>query len=139
MGGIGNGTPDVVKGTDKDTDVAVVVGLDKTTRSVNTNNRVWDTDTLTWVRMEQPAIELSVGDLTVTMGDVEKLLASRYWLNVQYDYDGSGNCIYVGKNTDLSANDGDTDWYIARFDWSNGNCVQKRERITSWTSRASGW
>lgn len=137
MGGIGNGTPDTIKGTDKDTDVAVVVGLDKTTRSVNTNNRVWDTNTLTWVRMEQPTI--LADNLTVSMGDVEKLLASRYWLNVQYDYDGSGNCVYIGKNIDLSANDGDTDWYITQFSWSGGNCVQKRERITSWTNRASGW
>ncbi|MBE9592714.1 MAG: hypothetical protein IMF19_04470 [Proteobacteria bacterium] len=99
---------------------------------------VWNVDTLAWERMEQPMLELS-GDITVTMGDVERLLAEYYWLKFKYDYDGNGNCIYKGKNVSLSAADGDTDWYITRYDYTDNDCTEKRVRITSWTNRAAGW
>jgi len=115
MGGIGNGTPDVIKGTDKDTDVAVVVGLDITTRSVNVNARVWDPSTLTWVRMEQPVLELSTGDLTITMGDVEALLADNYWKRMKPYLHTSTKPKYICKNTDIDANETDTDWYIWKY------------------------
>ena len=99
---------------------------------------VYNPATLDWERMKQPTLELT-GDLTVTMGDVEKLLAGAYWLRTKYDYDADGNCIYKGLNTDLSAADGDTDWYIVKYEYTSGNCTQKRVRVTSWTDRAMGW
>lgn len=79
------------------------------------------------------------GDLTVTMGDVEKLLAEAYWLNTKLFYDASDNCIYKCCNNDLSAADGDTDWYVTKYDWTGGNCTQIRMRITSVTNRTAGW
>lgn len=79
------------------------------------------------------------GDLTISMGDVEKLLAGVYWLNTKLEYDGSDNCIYKGQNDNLGAADGDTDWYITKFDWIGSNCTQIRVRKTSWTNKAVGW
>jgi hypothetical protein len=56
----------------------------------------------------------------------------------QYDYT-SGNLDYAGFNTDITAADADTDWLIFKYEWSAGNCVKIRMRITSWTDRATGW
>ena len=79
------------------------------------------------------------GDLTVTMGDVEKLLADAYWLNKQFDWT-SGNCDYIGLNTSLTAADGDTDWQVAKLEYDGSdNCIKIRVRTMSWTGRASGW
>jgi len=99
---------------------------------------VYDTTLLEWIRGQQAIIN-ATGDLTVTMGDVESLLAKYYWKNTQVEYNSSNNPIYIGRNTDLSAADGDTDWYITRIDWIGNNWTRKRVRITSWTLRASGW
>ena len=79
------------------------------------------------------------GDLTVTQGDVEKLLAGAYWLNTKLEYDASDQLIYKGCNDALAAADGDTDWYIFKYDWTSGNITQVRVRKTSWTARASSW
>lgn len=99
---------------------------------------IWNADTLAWERMQQPIVTVD-GDLIVSMGDVERLLADYYWLRIKYEYDGSDNCIYKGCNVSLTAADGDTDWYITRFDWTGDNCTEQRVRITSWTARAAGW
>jgi len=99
---------------------------------------VYDTDLTTWIKGQQAIVEAS-GDLTVSMGDVEALLANYYWKNTQVDYDSDDNPIYIGRNISLTAADGDTDWYITRIDWTSGNWTRKRVRITSWTNRAVGW
>ncbi len=103
-----------------------------------THNFVWNTDGMDWEAMEQPTVEYG-GDLTVTMGDVERLLAENYWLNFKYDYNATGDCIYKGMNTSLSATNGYADWYIVKFDYTSGDCTQKRVKTTSWTLRTVGW
>jgi len=99
---------------------------------------VYDTDLTSWIKGQQAVVE-AASDLTVSMGDVEALLAKYYWKSIQYDYDTSGNCIYVGRNTSLSAADGDNTWYVTRFYWTAGRCTQQKVRITNWTNRAAGW
>jgi len=85
----------------------------------------------------KPSIEID--DLNVSMGDVEKLLADNYWASKQYDY-ATGKLDYVGCNTDVSAGDGDTDWYIWKYTWTGENLTKVQgPRVTSWTNRASGW
>jgi len=70
--------------------------------------------TLADERMVQPTIELQ-GDLTVTMGDVEKLLAGHYYKRTKtYNY-ASGKMKYFCRNTDVDASETDTDWYITKF------------------------
>lgn len=130
------GTP--IKGNDPDSKAVVIAAVEEGTQTLRINNWIWNTVSLAWERMKQPSIEYS-GDLTVTMGDVERLLAENYWVNIKFDWDVDGNCTYKGMNTDLSANDGDVDWHIVKFDWADGNVVQKRVRTTSWTNRAVGW
>jgi len=73
-------------------------------------NRVWNPSTLAWERMKQPVLELT-GDLTVTLGDVERLLADQYYLRMKpYAY-ASGRIKYICRNTDIDANETDTDWF----------------------------
>lgn len=127
-----------IQGSDPDSKAAIAAAIEAETRTLRINNWVWDTDAVAWIRMKQPSIEYS-GDLTVTMGDVERLLAGIYWPKTKFDYDVDGNCIYKGCNDDLSATDGDTDWWITRFDYTLSVCNQKRVRKTSWTNRAVGW
>jgi len=52
------------------------------------------------------------GDLTVTMGDVEALLAGQYYKRTRFYEHASGRVKYKCKNTDIDANETDTDWYI---------------------------
>ena len=71
---------------------------------------VWNAATVAWERMVQPTIEIS-GDLTVTMGDVERLLGDQYYARMKiYAYD-SGRPKYICKNTDIDAAESDADWY----------------------------
>lgn len=98
---------------------------------------VYNPSSLKFEWMQRPSID--IGDLTVSMGDVEKLLSDSYWNLQKYDYT-SGNLDYAGKNTDLSALDADTDWYIWKYTWVGSNCTLiQGPRVTSWTNRASGW
>ena len=52
------------------------------------------------------------GDLTVTMGDVEKLLADDYYSRLQPYLYASGRLKYICRNTDIDAALADTDWRI---------------------------
>lgn len=108
----------------------VPLKLHQDSRTLMVLNCVWDTANMKPKLMED--IEFSVEDL-------ESLAKGIYFKNVKFDYDGDGNCTYKGLNTDLSAADGDTDWYIIRYDYTTGNCTQKRVRVTSWTNRTAGW
>ena len=57
-----------------------------------------------------------------------------------YDYDTDGNCIYKGYNKNRNALDNNADWYITKYDYDiDGNCTRQRIKVTSWTSRDSGW
>jgi hypothetical protein len=132
----------IIKGVDAD-DLSkfVVLTVDKNTRTLRINNWVWDPDLTPdpdWVRMKQPILEFS-GDLTVTMGDVEKLLAGVYFPETRYDYDADDNCIYKGEHTTLNVSEDDTEWRITKYDYTSGNNVHKRKRVTSWTLKADGW
>jgi hypothetical protein len=76
------------------------------------------------------------------LDDVEPLLEAltlgKRWLRTKYEW-SSGDCIYKGENEDLTAGDGDVDWWITKFDWVAGDCVEKRVRVASWNDRAIGW
>ena len=94
-----------------------------------------------WERMKQPNIEHS-GDLTVTMGDVEKLLASNYWKDKQYEYDESGNCIYKGFHTTVNAGADTAGRYIWKYTYDvNGYSTRVQgPLIGTWTNKANlGW
>lgn len=98
---------------------------------------VYNPDTLKWEWMQRQAMDIN--DLADSMGDIEKLLSDSYWQLQKFDYT-SGDLDYAGKNTDLSAADGDTDWYIWKYTWVGGNCTLiQGPRVTSWTNRAGGW
>lgn len=75
---------------------------------------VWDPVGMTPVKMQQPTI--NIGDLDVTLGDVEALLANRYYLaNYFYAY-SNGRVKYHCRNIDIDANLTDSDWYIWKYD-----------------------
>jgi len=75
---------------------------------------VWNPITLDWERMRQPMLELT-GDLTVTMGDVEALLSDSYWKRMKPHNYLSGRPKYLCKNTDIDADETDTDWRIWKY------------------------
>ena len=80
------------------------------------SNHVWDTDSGAWVKMQQPIVEVD-GDLTVTMGDVDKLLAKTYWQDKRFDWT-SGNLDYMGVSTTHKASTSAGNlWYITKFTW----------------------
>ena len=101
-------------GIDDSNDEVRVIKADGTSYSLRVNNWVWNTTTLAWERMQQPTIEYS-GDLTVTMGDVERLLAGTYWQKV-YIEDTGTSVFYFGANDDISAADADTDWHVTKLE-----------------------
>lgn len=104
----------VLGAIDKDTGEIRYVGCDEDSRGLHTNMWVWDTNSTAWVRMKQPVVEVS-GDLTITMGDLEALLADHYYKRTKtYSY-GSGRIKYLARNTDIDAAEADTDWLCWKF------------------------
>lgn len=75
---------------------------------------VWNPSTLAWERMKQPTLELT-GDLTVTLGDVERALTNQYFKRRKRYLYASGRIKYICKNTDIDANETDTDWLIWKY------------------------
>jgi len=49
------------------------------------------------------------------MGDVEALLADNYWKRMKPYAHASERPKYICKNTDIDANETDTDWYIWKY------------------------
>jgi hypothetical protein len=96
---------------------------DSTSKTLRVNCWVWNTTTLAWERMKQPVIELS-GDLEVNLGDVERGVTNQYYKREKYFY-SSGLPIYECKNTDVDANETDTDWLIWKMNWSGGNMTTR--------------
>ena len=76
---------------------------------------VYNPLTLAWERMVQPKIELSVGDLTVTLGDVERLLSNQYYKRTKIYAHSGGRIKYLCKNTDIDAGETDTDWLCWKY------------------------
>jgi hypothetical protein len=131
----------IIKGVDAD-DLSkfVVLTVDKDTRTLRINNWVWDEDlepNPDWVRMTKPSIHID--DLHISTGDLEKGIIGIYWPNTKYFYDADDNCIYKCMNTNLTANNSDTDWFVIKYDYTDGICTQKRIRKTSVDDKAVGW
>jgi hypothetical protein len=99
---------------------------------------VWDPDTLQPVKMEQPTINLDADDLTVTMGDVEKLLANNYWKDKRFENNSAGNPIYIGLNITHKELITATTWYILKFTWdASGRNLERIEGplVGAWSNR----
>ena len=102
--------------------------------------KVWSVALTDWVKMTQPALELT-GDLTVTMGDVEALLADNYWKIILVD-NTTGNIDYIGKHTVAATAQGTATWHVWRYaDYSGGLARDVQgPLVRSWTGRAAaGW
>lgn len=114
------------------------IDLDKYTLRVGLF--VWDSDSGTWEKMEQPSIDLYADDLTVSMGDVEKLLATSYWKDQRMDY-LAGKLVYKGLNTAHGISTSDDSWYIQKYTWSAGTMTRiEGPLVGSWDDRATlGW
>ena len=98
-------------------------------------NKVWNTSSLAWDRETQGLRELT-GDLTVTLGDVEKLLAGNYWHDARYEYSG-GNLIYTGlSTTHKAATDAGNLWWIWKYTWTSGDLVRREGPLNDdWDDR----
>ena len=107
----------LIRGNDPDTKVPVIVAVDEGSQTLRINNWVWNPQASPnpdWERMKQPTLEL-VGDLTVTLGDVESLLADHYYKRMKPYTHASSRPKYVCKNTDIDANETDTDWFCWKY------------------------
>jgi len=124
---------------ERETEEVHMIRCDPTTLAIKILNYVWDPETLEAKMMTQPAINIDSDDLTLTMGDMEKLGAGTYWRDFRYKYDANGNCTYQGKHTELNASEDSINWYITRYDYTDENCMRKRVRMTSWTNAELGW
>lgn len=96
----------------------------------------YNAETLKFEWAQRPSIQID--DLTVSMGDVEKLLALSYWKAKQYDWT-SGDLDYMAFNTAIGAADGDATWYVFKFEWSPGGDISRiLGPVTgAWSNRAA--
>ncbi len=115
---------------DPNTGEVADIGMDADSKTVNVNTRVWDTDNLEYIRMQQPL---------TSMDSLESIASQIYWNDKRYDYDANGSIIYTGMNTAMNATTSGTDWYVVKIDYTDGNVVQERMQITSWDARTQGW
>ena len=112
----------LIRGSDPDTKAPTIVAVEEVSQTLRINNWVWNTGSVAWERMKQPSLEL-IGDLTVTMGDVEKLLATDYWKDQRFEY-SAGDLIYKGFNTTHKALVSATTWYIWKYTWVSSDCTR---------------
>ena len=83
---------------------------------------------------EQQAV-LNIGDLTVTFGDTEALLADNYWKDIRRDYVLNNN-VYIGKNTTHKAGTTAETWYIWKNTFTDGNLMRTEGPLVgAWDSR----
>ena len=123
---------------DQDTDEIKPLDMEDITGGLAVIQYVWNTTTLQWEKMVQPMIYAD--DLTVEMGDIEKLLAANYWKEQRYEFSGN-NPIYKGLHTTIGAATSNTNWYIWKFTFTGNNPTRIQGPIVgSWDNRASlGW
>lgn len=116
---------------------AKMIRVESDMGSLLVGNHVWDTDSGAWVKMRQPVVDVA-GDLTVTMGDVESLLAEQYWKDKRFDWT-SGDLDYMGLSTTHKASTSAGDlWWIFKFTWSGGNPTRIEGPLNgNWDDRAS--
>ena len=91
------GYPSVVAGRAADNNTPTDIFMDTTAGALYTGAWVWNTSTLAWEKMTQP--------VSYTQGDWD----SHYQRMKPYLY-GSGRPKYICRNTDIDANETDTDW-----------------------------
>lgn len=104
-----------MKGIDPATGQEVEVGVNPDHNGVIILNKVYDPQILDWVNMEQPILNVDNMNLTVTMGDVEALLADNYWKRMLPYTHASGKPKYICRNTDIDANYTDVDWWVWKY------------------------
>ena len=77
-------------------------------------NMVWNPTTMQPELMQQPVI--NIGDLDVTIGDVEALLMNNYFKQTfPYLYSPSGRPKYICKNIGIDTAKTATDWYVWKY------------------------
>jgi len=81
------------------------------------------------------------GDLTFSMGDVEKLLASWYWLSTRIEYDSNTpkRIKYIGFHTTMNKATSDSDWRLIHIDYdgTSTRITGVWKQIDAWDDRDS--
>lgn len=81
------------------------------------------------------------GDLTVSMGDVEKGVTGTYWGDKRMEYTGI-NLTYEGFHITNKVATSDAGWHVWKYTWDgNGLCTRKQGPVVgAWDDRATaGW
>jgi len=61
-----------------------------------------------------------------------------HWPEKRFDYDGSGNITYIGRNSTLGASTGSTDWHIFKYTYTDNSIVRIQGAIiAAWDDRAT--
>jgi hypothetical protein len=82
------------------------------------------------------AIDFVLGDLTLTMGDLEKLAAGQYWLATKIEYDSNDpkRIKYVGLHTTMNVATSDSGWRLIHIDYDGTST-----RITGVWKQTDAW
>lgn len=100
---------------------------------------VWDSVAGAWVKAKQATLE--VGDLTVTMGDLEKLAAGWYWLSTKIEFDSNTpkRIKYVGLHTTMGVATSDAGWRLIHIDYDSTSTrvTGVWKQIDAWDDRDS--
>ncbi len=106
----------IVGGVNKDNDEyshIAMVEIDTGIFALATAPYDYNPESLAYEKKTKPYIHID--DLTVSTGDLEKLLSDSYWQRVKpYSY-VSGNVKYVCKNTDIDALESATTWQCWKY------------------------
>ena len=107
------------------------VFLEVDVRGMRIVNYVWDTDTLSNVRMTQPLTAAGIADLDLAAKNI-------FWAETRIEYSGD-NPIYVGYNETLGAATSATDWQVKKITYTGSNPTRIQIQLTSWDLRTAGW
>lgn len=91
--------------------------------------RVWDPNTSTWVRMQQPVTAAGVEDVRDSVNSV-------YYAETRLAYDANNSVEYYGVNTTLDASTSGTNWMITKYTRTSGNVTRIQVSEGAWDNRA---
>ena len=101
----------------------VSISADEESKTMGVNLRIWDTDSLEWVRM------------TRGMTDPE----TPSFATNRFEWSGE-NCTYKGSHADLNASVDDTSWYISKYDYDgNSKVTMIRFSNGAWSNKENLW
>lgn len=114
---------------DSDTQEIVNLLAEGVVKALRVTGWVWDTDSLSWVRAQQPA-------LASDFNNIEAGVTDSYYKDIRIER--SNHLVeYEGKHTSTSASTSDPNWVITKYSYTNYEVTRIQKAVGAWDNRGA--